>query len=61
MAKRNAFSKHAAPYLREALKKAAKTYHPGKKPRKGIITALQKKRDELNRRIKAEKNRGKTP
>ena len=60
MAKKNAFSKHAAPYLREALKKAAKTYHPGKKPRKNVITSLQKKRDELNRKIKAEKQRGKS-
>lgn len=59
MANKNAFSKHAAPYLREALKKAAKTYHRGKRPRPAIVKGLQKKRDELNQRIKTEKKRGK--
>lgn len=61
MSKKNAFSKHAAPYLREALKKAARTYHPGKKPRPSIVKSLQKKRDELNVKIKAEKHRGRLP
>lgn len=60
MAKKNAFAKHAAPYLREALKKAGKTYHKGKKARPAIMSSLRKKRDELNRKIKVEKNRGKS-
>ncbi len=60
MARKNSFSAHAAKYLREALKKAAKTYHRGIKPRKAIVAALQKKRDEFNRKIKVEKNRGRT-
>lgn len=60
MAKKNAFAKHAAPYLREALKKAGKTYHRGIKPRPVILKGLQKKRDELNARIKTEKKRGKS-
>lgn len=59
MSRKNKFSAHAAPYLREALKKAAKTYHHGIKPRKAVVTALQRKRDELNRQIKKEKQRGK--
>jgi len=59
MAKKNAFAKHAAPYLREALKKASKTYHKGKKARPAIMKSLRQKRDELNHKIKAEKNRGK--
>lgn len=60
MARQNSFSKHAAPYLRQALKAAAKTYHRGKRPRKAIVTSLQKKRDELNKKIKAEKQRGRS-
>jgi len=59
MANKNAFSKHAASYLSEALKKAARTYHPGKRPRKALIKNLQKKRDDLNAKIKTEKRRGK--
>lgn len=58
MARNNMFSKHAAPYLSKALKEAAKTYHRGKKPRKAVITSLRRKRDELNGKIKAEKQRG---
>lgn len=58
MARNNSFSKHAAPYLRQALKAAAKTYHRGKRPRTSVLSGLRKKRDDLNRKIKVEKQRG---
>lgn len=54
----NSFAKHSAKYLRQALKTAARTYKPGPKPRKAVLVSLRKRRDDLNRRIKAELNRG---
>lgn len=58
MASKNSFAKHSAKYLREALKKAAKTYRPGPKPRKVVLASLRKRRDALNEQIKKERNRG---
>ena len=55
----NGFAKHASSYLREALKRAAKTYKRGVRPRKKIITSLQARRNALNAQIKKEKARGK--
>lgn len=54
----NSFAKHSAKYLREALKKAARTYKPGPKPRPAVLSALRKKRDSVNAQIRAEKGRG---
>lgn len=56
--KQNSFAKHAASYLREALKKAAKTYKHGIRPRKKIVQSLQARRNSLNAQIKKEKARG---
>lgn len=56
--KGNAFAKFAGKYLSEAMKRASKAYKPGLRPRKALIKGMQEKRDNLNREIKKEKNRG---
>jgi len=56
--KANSFARHAAPYLKAALKKAGRTFRPGPKPRASVIKALQKRRDEANAKIRQERKRG---
>lgn len=52
------WKEHAAPYLTRALKQAAKMWHPvGGKKNKGKLAMLRKKRDDLNRQIKVEREK----
>lgn len=55
----NKFALHAAPFLREALKKAGRTYQAGKRPRKVVLKRLRDKVKEIQVKIKQELNRGK--
>lgn len=63
MARRNQSGKtwkeHAAPHLRRALKQASKTWRPkSQRMDKQKVARLQKQRAEINRQIKAEKEKG---
>lgn len=55
----NKFAIHAAPFLREALKKAGRTYQAGVRPRKALLKKLRDKVKEIQVKIKKELQRGK--
>lgn len=53
------WKQHAAPYLQRALRTASKTWKPkSQRTNKQRVAHLQKQRAEINRKIKAEKEKG---
>lgn len=61
--KRNAAGKtwkqHAAPHLQRALRTASKTWKPkSQRMNKAKVAQLQRQRAEINRKIKAEREKG---